>query len=164
MSSIRRQAVVPPTWVHDLVGGGSPLTYPGHGFVTLEVGWGEPDAYLRGHVPGAVYLDTNLIERPPLWHFVPDAELQAVLERFGITRATTVVLYGDPMMGAARAAVAMLYAGVDDVRLLDGGLPAWRAAGFDVETTPRAPVAVAAFGGALRCGPDSSSATPPSAA
>jgi len=28
------------------------------------------------------------------------------------------------MMGAARAAVAMLYAGVDDVRLLDGGLPA----------------------------------------
>jgi len=53
------------------------------------------------------------------------------------------------MMGAARAAVAMLYAGVDDVRLLDGGLPAWRAAGFDVETTPRAPVAVAAFGGAV---------------
>ncbi len=105
-STIRWQAVVPPSWVHDLVGGGSPLTYPGHGFVTLEVGWGKPDAYLRGHVPGAVYLDTNLIERPPLWHFVPDAELQAVLERFGITRATTVVLYGNPMMGAARAAVA----------------------------------------------------------
>ena len=148
-STIRWQAVVPPSWVHDLVSGGSPLTYPGHGFVALEVGWGEPDAYLRGHVPGAVYLDTNLIERPPLWRFVPDADLQAVLERFGITRATTVVLYGDPMMGAARAAVAMLYAGVDDVRLLDGGLPAWRAAGFDVETTPRAPVAVAAFGGAV---------------
>lgn len=79
-STIRRQAVVPPSWVHDLVGGGSPLAYPGHGFVILEVGCGEPDAYLRGHVPGAVYLDTNLIERPPLWHFVPDAELQAVLE------------------------------------------------------------------------------------
>ena len=62
-STIRRQAVVPPSWVHDLVGGGSPLTYPGHGFVTLVVGWGEPDAYLRGHVPGAVYLDTNLIEQ-----------------------------------------------------------------------------------------------------
>src|SRR5258705_11638960 len=122
-SAIRWRAVVPPGWVHDLVGGGSPLTSPGCGFVTLEVGC-EPDAYVRGHVPGAVYLDTNLIERPPLWHFIPDAELQAVLERFGITRATTVVLYGDPMMGAARAAVAMLYAGVDDVRLLDGWTPA----------------------------------------
>jgi thiosulfate/3-mercaptopyruvate sulfurtransferase len=51
------------------------------------------------------------------------------------------------MMGAARAAVAMLYAGVDDVRLLDGGLPAWRAAASTSRTTPRAPVAVAAFGG-----------------
>src|SRR4030095_5574405 len=94
---IGRRAVAPPSWVHDLVGGGSPLTYPGHGFVTLEVGSGEPGAYPRGHVPGAVHPDTKLIERPPLWHFVPDAELQAVLERFGITRATTVVLYGDPL-------------------------------------------------------------------
>ena len=68
----------PPTWVHDL-GGGSPLRYPGHGFVLLEVGWGGADAYLRGHVPGAVYLDTNLTERPPLRHSVPDVELQAVL-------------------------------------------------------------------------------------
>ena len=37
-STIRWQAVVPPSWVHDLVGGGSPLTYPGHGFVALEDG------------------------------------------------------------------------------------------------------------------------------
>lgn len=144
-SGPRWQALVPPRWVHDLVLGRAPRTYPGRGFVVLEVGWGDPAS--DGHVPGAAYFDTNLIERAPLWRLAPDAELKAVLERFGITRDTTVVLYGQPQMAAARVAVALLYAGVEDVRLMDGGWPAWRAADLPVSAALRAPTPVADFGG-----------------
>lgn len=39
--------------------------------------------------------------------------------------AATVVLYGRTTLAAARAAHLMLYAGVRDVRLLDGGWCEW---------------------------------------
>lgn len=148
----RWQALVPPRWVHEVVEGRAPRTYPGRGFAVLEVGWGEPAS--REHVPGAAYFDTNLIERAPLWSFVPDAELKAVFERFGITRDTTVVLYGQPQMAAARVAVALLYAGVDDVRLMDGGWPAWTAAELPVATGLRTPTSVADFGAEVPGRPD----------
>lgn len=50
----------------------------------------------------------------------------------GIRHDTTVVLYGRNTLAAARAAHLMLYAGVTDVRILDGGFAAWEGAGFPV--------------------------------
>lgn len=46
-----------------------------------------------------------------------------MLAKHGIRHDTTVILYGRDVYAAARVAQIMLYAGVKDVRLLDGG---WR--------------------------------------
>jgi thiosulfate/3-mercaptopyruvate sulfurtransferase len=54
----------------------------------------------------------------------------------GIRHDTTVLLYGRNTLCAARAAHLMLYAGVADVRLLDGGFEAWAAAAFSVSPGP----------------------------
>ncbi len=62
-----------------------------------------------------------------------DAQLKAMLAKHGIRHDTTVILYGRDVYAAARVAQIMLYAGVKDVRLLDGGWQTWSDAGLPVE-------------------------------
>ena len=93
----------------------------------LEVGCGGADAFELAHIPGARYLDTSALEAGPLFNKVDDAVLLGVLLGLGIRHDSTVVLYGRNNLAAARAAHLMLYAGVLDVRLLDGGFGAWTA-------------------------------------
>ncbi len=122
-------------------------TVPGGGRLRiLDVRWrldrpdGRPD-YLAAHVPGAVYvdLDSQLARhgdpadgRHPL---PPVEQLQRDVRGWGIGDSDTVVVYDDlKNLSAARAWWLLRYAGIDDVRLLDGGLRAWAAAGLPLET------------------------------
>lgn len=63
---------------------------------------------------------------------LPDiAALQAAARRWGLTPERTVVVYdNDRSMTAARAWWVLKWAGLRDARVLDGGLSAWRRAGF----------------------------------
>ena len=142
----RHENLVRPAWLHEAILGKGPATHPNRGLAIYEVGDGGQEPYAIGHIPGAVYLDTNELEAPPQWNRVPDQELEAALLAHGVAHDTPVVLYGRDASATARAAVIMLYAGVEDVRLLDGGYQAWRAADYEVESEPRQPGAVAAFG------------------
>jgi thiosulfate/3-mercaptopyruvate sulfurtransferase len=57
--------------------------------------------------------------------------LQEKARRWGLRPETTVVIYdGDRSMTAARAWWVLKWAGLPDVRVLDGGMPAWIAAGL----------------------------------
>jgi thiosulfate/3-mercaptopyruvate sulfurtransferase len=49
-------------------------------------------------------------------------------------------------MAVARAASVLMYAGVEDVRILDGGLDSWLKAGYMVETGVQHPAPVEDFG------------------
>lgn len=142
----RYDRLVHPQWVHELVHGKRPEAYDGADYVLVEVGWERRQEYRQGHLPGAVYLDTTEVEELPLWNRVADEHLEAVLLARGIAYDTTVVLYGRDTTAAARVAAILLYAGVEDVRLLDGGFDAWVLAGYDVETGSRGLTAVGAFG------------------
>ncbi len=114
--------------------------------VLLDVRWklGGPPGhgeYLAGHLPGAVFvgLDTELAahgEPQDGRHPLPSIEsLQAAARRWGISGGDTVVAYDDNgNLAAARAWWLLRWAGFDDVRLLDGGLAAWVAAGGALET------------------------------
>jgi thiosulfate/3-mercaptopyruvate sulfurtransferase len=121
--------------------------------VVLDVRWtlnGPPGhgVYLTGHIPGAVYvdLDTELARhgRPTDGrHPLPSAgDLEASIRRWGIDDGDHVVVYdGLGNLSAARAWWLLRWAGLRDVRLLDGALPAWIAAGGrldvdDVVPTP----------------------------
>jgi thiosulfate/3-mercaptopyruvate sulfurtransferase len=107
----------------------------------FEVGCADEEAYRSGHIPGAQYLDIAQFERAPLWNKVPDDLLLAILLAHGVAHDSCVVLYGRNMLAAARVAHLMLYAGVRDVRLLDGGLAAWCAAGLALSVVPAPPYA-----------------------
>ncbi|WP_348790189.1 sulfurtransferase [Leifsonia sp. NPDC080035] len=107
----------------------------------LDVRWklgGPPGAeeFAKGHIPSAVYvdLDTELAghgEPTDGRHPLPDeADFQAAARRWGLRSGDAVVVY-DAVSGtsAARLWWLLRHAGVSDVRVLDGGLEAWVAAG-----------------------------------
>jgi thiosulfate/3-mercaptopyruvate sulfurtransferase len=121
----------------------------------FEVGCGGQDAHAAGHIPGAGYLDTTWFEHGPLWNKVADADLLRVLLAHGIRHDVTVVLYGRNVLAAARVAHLLLYAGVADVRLLDGGFAAWQRAGLPLESgPPQQRPAADAFGAPFPARPD----------
>lgn len=113
--------------------------------VLLDVRWklgGPPgrEDYLAGHLPGAVFvgLDTELAahgEPQDGRHPLPSIEsLQAAARRWGLREGGSVVAYDDNgNLASARLWWLLRWAGFDDVRLLDGGLAAWVAAGGTLE-------------------------------
>lgn len=118
----------------------------------LDVRWriDQPDgraAYLEGHIPGAVYvsLDDELSDHSISGrgrHPLPSGpDVQAAAHRWGIRQGAPVVAYDDwNRAGSARAWWVLTAAGLDNVRILDGGLAAWRSAGYGLETGPVEPV------------------------
>ena len=148
-------------WLRDVLAGGSPEAAPAGRFLLFHVNFGVPEEYAEGHIPGALYLDTNWLEDPVDWNRRSPEAIDAALRALGITHDTTVVLYGrdtegDPnekwpgrragQIAATRALMILRYAGVDDVRLLDGGYDWWVRAGNPLETVIREPSPVAVFG------------------
>lgn len=66
--------------------------------------------------------------------------VQAAARRWGLRRGVPIVVYDDwNRAGSARAWWVLTAAGLSDVRILDGGLSAWRSAGGAVETGPVTP-------------------------
>jgi thiosulfate/3-mercaptopyruvate sulfurtransferase len=152
---VRWRQLVTPDWVAGLVAGDAIATVPAGEWRLFEVGFGDADAFADGHIPGAGYIDTTQFEHGPLWNKAPDSELERLLLAHGIRHDVTVVLYGRNPLAAARVAHLMLYAGVTDVRLLDGGFAAWRRAGKACEQgLPRRYPAADDFGVAFPARPD----------
>ncbi len=127
------EQLVYPEWIHQLQQGKPVTAAPTGDWKVIEAAWGAPKFYLLNHIPGAGYIDTNEVESEPLWNKVSDDTLKAMLAKHGIRHDTTVILYGRDVYAAARVAQIMLYAGVKDVRILDGGWKAWSDAGLLVE-------------------------------
>jgi thiosulfate/3-mercaptopyruvate sulfurtransferase len=128
----RWQHLVTPAWVAGLVAGAVVNAAPSNAWRLIEIGFGNAEAFACGHIGGAGYIDTTEFEQGPLWNKVSDLALEQLLLSHGIRHDVTVVLYGRNPLAAARAAHLMLYAGVADVRLLDGGFAAWNRAGLPV--------------------------------
>ncbi|MGF1726111.1 rhodanese-like domain-containing protein [Photobacterium nomapromontoriensis] len=127
------QQLVPAQWLNQLIEGKTVSHAPKKGFAVVEVAWGPPTKYLASHIPSSLYLNTNLLESEPWWNHVDAKQLTDLLKELGIRYDTTVILYGRDNTAAARAANIMMYAGVEDVRLLNGGWASWINAGFATE-------------------------------
>lgn len=92
------------------------------------------DDYLAGHIPSAVYVP---LEEELAAHGVPSdgrhplpsrEVLQAAVRRWGVSEGDLVVVYdGGSTLASGRAWWVLRGVGLD-VRVLDGGLPAWDGA------------------------------------
>ena len=148
-------------WLRQLLDGEQPEAAPAGRFLLFHVNFGVPEEYEDGHIPRALYLDTNRLESPDDWNRRSPKELEQALCELGITHDATVVVYGRDTEGDAnekwpgrragqiaanRAALILRYAGVEDVRVLDGGYDQWARAGNPLETGVREPTPVSSFG------------------
>ena len=148
-------------WLREVLAGKRPEAAPEGKFLLFHVNFGVPEEYAEGHIPGAHYLDTNWLEDPADWNRRSPEALETALRALGITHDTTVVVYGRDTEGhanekwpgrragqiaATRALMILRYAGVDDVRLLDGGYDWWVRTGNPLQVEPVEPTPVADFG------------------
>ncbi len=103
----------------------------------LDCSWYLPnqqrDAYAefqQAHIPGAVFFDIDQIcdQSSGLPHMLPTSELFAAeVSKLGISNASSVIVYdGSGLFSAARVWWMFKVFGHHDVKVLDGGLPAWR--------------------------------------
>lgn len=135
----RSDVLINPADLARLLDAGDPVTI-------LDVRWtlAEPDgsaAYRDGHLPGAVYvsLDDELSDhavRGRGRHPLPSGHaVQAAARRWGVRAGVPVVVYDDwNRAGSARAWWVLSAAGIAGVRILDGGLTGWIAAGGGLQS------------------------------
>ena len=93
--------------------------------------------YLFSHISGAIYVEKKLV-----WTQVggvagmlpPKEELAEALGKAGFDPARPALVYdGNNALYAARLAWALAMAGWEEVVLLEGGLAAWKAAGYPTQ-------------------------------
>ena len=123
----------------------------------------SPDAYNTGHIPGAInvpegmwYTNPPFASDPPWMEIPPKEDLFDLIGNASITRYSWVVVVGAtsglllpeaPLAlyntaGITRVAIALLYAGVANFTILDGGYEKWVADGYPTETTPNTPTPI----------------------
>jgi thiosulfate/3-mercaptopyruvate sulfurtransferase len=92
--------------------------------------------YETGHIPGAVKIDWHTDLNDPVERdYIDGAAFAALMSRKGITRDSTVVIYGDKSnWWAAYALWVFTLFGHEDVRLIDGGRQKWIAEGREITT------------------------------
>lgn len=99
------------------------------------------EPYKKAHIPGARELDTLWLESPEDWKIRSDSELLELAENLGLHKETPVILYGESktpigsgQIGAFRCAFILMYMGMKNVSVLNGGFDKWLEEGRPVDS------------------------------
>lgn len=129
-----KKVYVTPEWVKSVIDGNQKES---ENYIILEASWGtykdSPD-YTKGHIPGAIHVDTSSVESEPYWNISEPEVVEKGMLDLGVTKDKTVILYSSDPSAVARVAFAYLWAGVENVKILNGGMSAWEAAGYESDT------------------------------
>jgi thiosulfate/3-mercaptopyruvate sulfurtransferase len=98
--------------------------------------------HVEGRIPGSVFFDIDEIADTlsPLPHMLPSPEKFSLrMRKLGIGDGATIIVYDAlGLFSAARVWWTFRVMGKEDVFVLNGGLPAWRAAGYALDEGPPA--------------------------
>ena len=142
MSGLPDDPLVSPAWLNER------LDAPD--IRVIDATWFMPNdprdakaLYAERRIPGAIFFDIDEISdlTSDLPHMLPPPEKFASrMKKAGVGDGTRVIVYDNHgLMTAARVWWTFRVFGHEDVAVLDGGFPAWEAAGYDIETgAPRA--------------------------
>lgn len=149
-----KKVFVSPEWVQSVIDGNQPESKD---YTILEVSWGtykDSPTYTKGHISGAIHVDTSSIESELMWNISEPEVVQKGMLDLGLTKDKTVILYGTDIAAVSRVAYAYLWAGVENVKVLNGGLEAWEKAGYETETTIEKATSAKDFGTTVPAHPE----------
>lgn len=143
------QLLVPPQIVKEITEGKKPESFENAKEIKIVEGsWGtidgpaeEASPYAMGHIAGSPHINTDSLEPPPAWMLADDETLIKVANDYGFTPEDTVIVTGKDTLAMYRVAYVLRYMGIQDVRVLNGGLAAWERLGYPLvkETTEPTP-------------------------
>jgi thiosulfate/3-mercaptopyruvate sulfurtransferase len=118
--------------------------------VIIDASWHMPaenrnahEEYLAEHIPGAIFFDIDEIAdtKSGLPHMLPPPEkFSSRMRGMGIGDGSRIVVYDSSgLFSAARVWWTFRVMGVDDVSVLNGGLPKWKREGRPLESGPARP-------------------------
>lgn len=116
-------------------------------FSLFEVSWGKGKAYNKEHIPSAIHINSDEIEKGPIWNYKSKKQLKKFALKYGISKKKPIILYGADSMASFRLAILLQSMGVNDVRVLNGGFKAWLEAGYKTQKKKNKPKRIASFGG-----------------
>lgn len=154
------QTYVYPQWIDDLIDGKKVANYDGRKYVILEVSYRQKP---KGQIKNSIHIDDSLnhlrgernffkYKNIPLevkqkfWNRPNDDKIEEILLSKGITKDTMVILYGPNLLAANRCAAVMKYAGVEDIRILNGGTKRLEKENYPFVKGYIKPVPVSEFG------------------
>ena len=133
------ELLVQPSWLADHLGDGDLVVIDASWYLATMNRDGAAE-YAQAHIQGAVFFDIEEISdhSTPLPHMLPTSEQFAqAMGRLGISETMRAVVYdGHGLFSAARVWWMLRIFGMKQVAVLDGGLPAWKAAGLPVSAEP----------------------------
>src|SRR3974377_1306090 len=111
------------------------LNRPGQRLVEVDV---DTTSYEKGHIPGAVAWNWQTQLQDPIRRdLIEKSELERLLGQSGVSKDTTILLYGDNNNWfAAYAFWQLKYYGHKEVKLIDGGRKKWISEGLLPTTDP----------------------------
>lgn len=129
--------IISPTAAHQLIESKDAVKRP----IVIDTRGGYKD-YFRGHLPTAHHLNFDTLRGTdhgvPV-QYLPDDLTKALLVRAGVDRNRTHLIYAtgdslpnDEILSASMVAFVLEKFGVTDIRIVDGGLPAWKQAKLPV--------------------------------
>ena len=127
--------IISPAEAKKLIDNPDPKARP----VVLDTRGGYKD-YFRGHLPTAHHLEFDTLRGTengvPVQYLPPDLTTP-LLVRAGVDQGRTHLIYAtgealpnDEILSASMVAFVLEKYGIKDIKIVDGGLPAWKAAGF----------------------------------
>ena len=154
-----RTVYVDAAYVKDVIDGNMPES-ANYVIINAEYPMNSADcaSYGEGHIPGTIYASNQEVEDATgdnvgAYNLLAAEEIRDYALAHGITKDTVVILYGADISGVARQAFGYIYLGVENVKILNGGLQAWTAAGYELETDENVGTPAADFGVAVPANP-----------
>ena len=129
--------LVPPDWLKERLERPSVKVVDASWYLPTQ-GRDARAEYRDRHIPGAVFFDIEALSdrSTTLPHMLPAAEdFAEAAGALGLSHRDTIVVYdGIGLFSAPRVWWTLRSFGAKDVRVVNGGLPAWMAAGFPLES------------------------------
>ncbi|WP_125712181.1 sulfurtransferase [Agrilactobacillus yilanensis] len=121
---------VSPHWVNEVINGQTDVK----DYKIFEASYGNDSTFKKGHVPGAVHINTNSVESEAnQWNLLSAEKIKKLLLKNGVTSNTTLIVYSTDINAACRVAFAALWTGVNNIKVIDGGYKGWQKDDLDIQ-------------------------------